>query len=159
MMRAIDFEHVNEQALICPQGRSVCGQMSIEFVVMFPVMLAIALLAFNATLFLSECASFDRMFREAVCVFAPSPASDQEQGQICAQIEGELDYFTKKDHLSCSVAASSHSEGLTTYTGTLLFTPSLFGAYPITGAFGVQLTPISHSVDMNVDVYKPGVFL
>ena len=40
------------------------GQMTIEFALLFPVMLMIALIACNSILFLSECASFDRIFRE-----------------------------------------------------------------------------------------------
>ena len=59
------------------------GQMTIEFALLFPVMLMIALIACNSILFLSECASFDRIFRESVCVFAPSPASEETTGQIC----------------------------------------------------------------------------
>ena len=66
------------------------GQMTIEFALLFPVMLMIALIACNSILFLSECASFDRIFRESVCVFAPSPASEETTGQICAHIEEAL---------------------------------------------------------------------
>lgn len=82
------------------------GQMTIEFALLFPVMLMIALIACNSILFLSECASFDRIFRESVCVFAPSPASEETTGQICAHIEEALAQFNERDYLSCSVSAS-----------------------------------------------------
>ena len=104
------------------------GQMTTEFALLFPVMLMIALIACNSILFLSECASFDRIFRESVCVFAPSPASE-DQG------------------------------GLTTYTATLAFTPTIFGAYPLRRVFDVELSPIEHPITMSVDSYKPGVFV
>lgn len=80
------------------------GQMTIEFALLFPVMLMIALIACNSILFLSECASFDRIFRESVCVFAPSPASEETTGQICAHIEDALAQFNERDYLSCNVS-------------------------------------------------------
>ena len=135
------------------------GQMTIEFAVMFPVMLMIALVAFNSIMFLSQCAAFDRIFRESVCVYAPSPASDQASGQICAQINSELESFQEKDYLECTVASSAQSNGLTTYRGTLAYTPTVFGAYPLRQVFGVALPSIDHTVQMTVDSYKPGVFL
>lgn len=138
---------------------STKGQMTIEFAVMFPVMLMIALVAFNSVMFLSQCASFDRIFREAVCVYAPSPASDQGSGQICAQITGDLDTFQEKDYLDCTVSSSVGSEGLSTYRGSLFYTPTLFGAHPLRQVFGISLPPIEHTVEMTVDSYKPGVFL
>lgn len=135
------------------------GQMTIEFVVLFPVMLMIALIAFNAILFLSECASFDRISRESASVFAVSPESGRSTDQICAQIKGALDTFEQKDYLSCSVSSSNHGGGLTAYTATLLFTPSIFGAYPLRKVFDIELTLIEHSIQIIVDSYKPGVFL
>lgn len=133
--------------------------MTIEFVVMFPVMLMIALVAFNSVLFLAECAAFDRIFREATCVLAPSPASDESPDRICASIEDQLDVFEQKSYLACEVSQSAQTEGLITYTGTLFFTPSIFGAYPIHRVFDVTLQPIQHSLQIDIDAYKPGVFL
>ena len=124
------------------------GQMTIEFALLFPVMLMIALIACNSILFLSECASFDRIFRESVCVFAPSPASEEALAQ-----------FNERDYLSCSVSASEDQGGLTTYTATLAFTPTIFGAYPLRRVFDVELSPIEHPITMSVDSYKPGVFV
>ncbi len=135
------------------------GQMTIEFAVMFPVMLMIALVAFNSIMFLAQCSSFDRIFRESVCVYAPSPASEQAAGQICAQIAAELEPYQEKDYLECTVDSGAQDSGLTTYRGTLAYTPTVFGAYPLRQVFGVALPPIEHIVEMTVDSYKPGVFL
>ena len=133
------------------------GQMTIEFALLFPVMLMIALIACNSILFLSECASFDRIFRESVCVFAPSPASEETTGQICGvKLPAGL---KQSDYLSCSVSASEDQDGLTTYTATLAFTPTIFGAYPLRRVFDVELSPIEHPITMTVDSYKPGVFV
>ena len=135
------------------------GQMTIEFAVMFPVMLMIAVIAFNSMMFLSQCAAFDRLFRNAVCVYAPSPASEQGPDQICALITNDLDAFSEKDSLDCSVSSNGRSDGLVTYTGTLFYTPTLFGTHPLRQVFGVALPSIEHNVQMTVDHYRPGVFL
>lgn len=135
------------------------GQMTVEYAVMFPVMLAIALVACNAILFFSECASFDRIFRESVCVFAPSPASGETSVQTSAQVVAALQSFEERSYLSCAVEASGHGDGLTTYSATLFFTPTIFGAYDLHGAFGVTFSPIEHRISLTVDTYKPGVFL
>lgn len=135
------------------------GQMTIEFALLFPVMLVIALIACNSILFFSECASFDRIFRESVCVFAPSPSSEETTSQICAHIEEALAQASERDYLSCSVSASEGQNGLTTYTATLAFTPTIFGAYPLRRVFDVELSPIEHAITMTVDSYKPGVFV
>lgn len=146
-------------ARVASPVRSQCGQMTIEFVALFPIMLMIALVAFNSMLFLSECAAFDRLFRESVCVFAPSPESATTPAQTCARVEGELSSLSQKSYLSCSVSRSGGSDGLTTFSGTLFYTPSIFGAYPLHRIFDVELTPIQHSVQIVVDIYEPGVFL
>lgn len=135
------------------------GQMTIEFVALFPMMLIIAVIAFNSILFLSECAAFDRIFRESVSVLAPSPASDESSDRVCAQVEEGLDRFTQKAYLSCGVSASGQSDGMIVYSGTLFFTPTIFGAYPLRSVFGVSLSPIEHTTQITVDTYKPGVFL
>lgn len=57
------------------------------------------------------------------------------------------------------VSASEDQGGLTTYTATLAFTPTIFGAYPLRRVFDVELSPIEHPITMSVDSYKPGVFV
>ena len=49
------------------------GQMTVEFVVAFPVLIAVAVVAVNACLFFSECAAFDMVARDGgahVCYVA-----------------------------------------------------------------------------------------
>lgn len=158
-MMSKPHEKLNEANRERSVQRQARGQMTIEFAVLFPIMLMIALVACNSILFLSECASFDRIFRESVCIFAPSPASDQSKEQICAQIEGSLSSFAQTDYLSARVQASSGNDGLTTYSATLFFTPTIFGAYPLRRVFDIELAPIEHTVQITVDTYQPGVFL
>ena len=60
--------------------------MTVELAVVFPVLLAVAVIAVNALLFFSECAAFDRVAREAVRVHAASPACGQGLEQSCALV-------------------------------------------------------------------------
>ena len=62
------------------------GQMTVELAVVFPALLAVAVIAVNALLFFSECAAFDRVAREAVRLHAASPAYGQGLEQSCAQV-------------------------------------------------------------------------
>lgn len=59
------------------------GQMTIEFVVAFPVMLIVAAIAVNACSFFGVCAAFDNDFRDAVRTCATSPAYGQDVAQSC----------------------------------------------------------------------------
>lgn len=134
------------------------GQMTVEFVALFPAMLVIALLATNALLFLSECASFDRVFRNAVCTYAPSPGYQKGTDQSVASVQAALDASFDQEYFDCSVTASGQSDGLYTFEGILTFHPTLFGSGSLGSVFGVSFPVITHSNTLSVDVYKPGVF-
>lgn len=135
------------------------GQMTVEFVIAFPVALVIALCAVNVLLFFSECAAFDRLFRSLVCTYAASPGYEQTVEQSCARIQEALETEMSADYLEIEVQATGGSGGLVTFQGELQFTPSLFGRGSLKGAFGVVFSPLVHYVSLTVDVYKPGVFL
>lgn len=135
------------------------GQMTVEFVAMFPVALVIALIAVNAALFFSECASFDREFRSAVCAQAISPGYGRSVEQSCAVIEGQLAEAYSEEHLAVSVSSEGTAGGMVKFTGELAFFPTLFGKGALTGAFGVSFPPLRHTTALSVDVYKPGVIL
>jgi Flp pilus assembly protein TadG len=157
---------------IALKGRSSClyrndfhkqgaqsGQMTIEFVVCFPVMLVVALIAINALLFFSECASFDRNFREATVSYASSPSYGQTVDNSCAKIKTSIEKVCNGDLVSVDVASSGIEGGLVTFTGTLSFTPTLFGAGSLSSAFGVSFPRLTHQNQIVVDCYKPGVVI
>ena len=135
------------------------GQMTVEFVVAFPAMLAIALVAMNALLFFSECASFDRLARQSICVHAAAPAYGKGGGQIAADIQSELQASFDREWLQVEVEASGASLGHARYTATLGFTPTLFGRSFSGNAFGVRISPLEHQVSMVVDPYRPGAIV
>ncbi|MDO5335484.1 MAG: hypothetical protein Q4F23_05380 [Coriobacteriia bacterium] len=135
------------------------GQMTIEFVVVFPVLLVVALIAVNVLLFLSECAGFDRSFRQEVARLAPSPGYGQGSSEIAGKVESELTHRFDRDYVSVSVSASAGPGGLVTYRGILHFSPTLFGHGSLKGAFGVSFPGFSHAQELVVDQYRPGVLL
>ncbi|MEG1624280.1 MAG: hypothetical protein RR300_05410 [Raoultibacter sp.] len=133
--------------------------MTVEFVVIFPVLIIVAIIAVNALLFFSECAAFDRVARDAVRVYASSPGYGQTSDQACAQIQTSLDAALEEDYLAVEVAVAQGSVGLATYTMTLRFSPTLFGRGGVSQVFGVLLPSLTHRTSLTVDPYKPGVFL
>ncbi len=133
------------------------GQMTIEFVVVFPVLIVVALIGVNALLFLSECASFDRVFRQTVCLYGSSPGYGEDSSQILAKINGELQKNFSHDFETVSVSSAVTSGGLTTYEGQIEFSPTLFGSGSINSVFGVNLPKIKHEEQIIIDVYKPGI--
>ena len=133
--------------------------MTVEFVVAFPVMLAIAVIAVNAVLFFSECAAFDRLARQAVCTYAAAPGYGQGTAQAAASAEADLRQQFNRDYLDVSVSSQGHSPGYVRYTATLSFTPTLVGRQFSGSVFGVSITPLRHSTQLTLDPYKPGAIV
>lgn len=140
-------------------NKQLSGQMTIEFVVMFPVAIIIALVAVNAVLFFSECAAFDRAFSGAVNTYAVSPAYEQGTDQSCALVRSELESAFAADNLSVEVASSGQNGGVVQFSGVLSFQPTLFASGTLGGAFGVSFPSLRHEVKLGVSAYKPGVIL
>ena len=139
--------------------KSCSGQSTVEFAITFPALMIVAVIAINACLFLGDCAAFDRVARQSVRVVATSPAYGQSVGMSISQIQSMLDVSFDRSNLQSSVSANGTSEGFVTFTATLDFSPTLFGLGLKQEVFGVALPHLSHSVDMTVSTYKPGVFM
>ena len=132
------------------------GQMTVEFVIAFPVMMIIAVIALNALLFFSECAAFDRLARQSICVHATSPAYGAGPSQLAAQVQADLESSFGHEWLAVSVESSGKSLGHVRYTAVLDFTPTLAGRSFSGKVFGVAIRPLHHEVSMVVDPYRPG---
>lgn len=138
--------------------RDFDGQMTIEFVVALPVMIAIAVIAVNAMTFFGTCAAFDNDLRDLARVHATSPAYGQDVAQSCVAIEQDLaEAFSSQDNVGVHVSARAASGGHTTFTGTVEFLPTLFGLGLKDSIFGVALPKLVHREEFTVDCYKPGV--
>ena len=139
--------------------RRTCGQMTVELAVAIPAFIAVALVVFNAMLFLENCAAFDRLAKDAVRVHASSPAYGQSASDSAALIQASLQESFSADYCEVSVQSASVSWGFMRYTATLRFTPTLFGR-PFSGVvFSTVLAPLEHSAQLTVDPYRPGAVL
>ena len=143
---------------ICAVGRS-SGQMTVEFVAALPVLLAVAAISVNALAFFGWCAAFDDDFRDLVRVYAASPAYGQGVGDTCAFIERALDERLDAENVSVSVSAHGVSAGHTSFSATLEYMPTLFVLGLKSEVMGVALPKLSHTEELVVDCYKPGVLL
>ena len=139
-----------------PPHRWEGGQATVELMAALPVMIAIAVIVVNATLFLSDCAAFDRLAHQAVRVHAASPAYGQDIQRSRELVEGELARAFDRDNLAVSVSVESVFGGRLEFRATLEYFPTLGLRSEV---FGVELPGLSHTVDFTVDQYKPGVFV
>jgi len=131
------------------------GQMSIEFVIAFPVMLMIALILCNACLCTSECAAFDRLSKDAIRTFGTSPSYEQRINDCAVDIQNHLSTSFEKDYLSVDVQAEQCASNQVRYVAHLNFYPTLFGRTFSGNVFGIQITPISHESSLVVQPYQP----
>ncbi|MGI6105809.1 MAG: TadE/TadG family type IV pilus assembly protein [Raoultibacter sp.] len=139
--------------------KDISGQMTVEFAVAFPVMLAIGLVATNALLFFSECAAFDRIAQEAIREHASSPAYEQTIDQSAALVEQEIACHFERDYLDTSVEVSQSGSGQACFVAQLNFSPNIFGMGVRSEVFGVSLPQLKHSTSLVLSPYKPGVLL
>ena len=130
-----------------------------EFVAALPVLLAVAVISVNALTYFGWCAAFDDDFRDSVRVYAASPAYGQGVGDTCALIERALDERLDAENVSVSVSAHGVSAGHISFSATLEYMPTLFGLGLKSEVMGVALPKLSHTEELVVDCYKPGVLL
>ena len=141
------------------QSRNERGQMTVELAVLFPVVLVLAFVVLNAALFISECAVFDRVARDAVRVYATAPAYGEGVSQCCTNVEGAIRQVLESGHAAVEVSCEGASADLMRYTATLVYTPTLFGMGLRSDFLGVHVPALRHSVSYTVDTYKPGVLI
>lgn len=135
------------------------GQMTVEMAVAMPVLIAVALLAVNALMYLGDCAAFDREARQAVCVYAAAPPYGQTTLGSAGDIEDELRSSFSADNQEVHVVGEYCSGGYVRFDATLTFRPTLFGRSFSGQVFGVSLPSVSHTATLTVDPYRPGVVL
>lgn len=139
--------------------RNSLGQMTVEFVIAFPIMMIVAVVAVNAILFFSDCAAFDRLARQSICTHAAAPGYGQSSGEVASIVESELQGQFDRDYLQVSVSSEGHSPGYVRYTATLSFAPTLVGRRFSGDVFGVRITPLRHRTQLTLDPYKPGAIV
>lgn len=134
------------------------GQMTVGLAVALPVVLAVALVSYNALAFFSECARFDRLARNAVRICAVSPAYEQGVSERAAAVETLVADAMSAEGISVSVAVAA-APGGERYDVVLEYEPTLFGLGLRGNLFGVDLFVLRHEASLTVDSYDPGVLL
>ena len=61
------------------------GQMAVECAFVFPVVAVIAFIVANALVFAGDCAAFDQIVREAVCMQADDGREDSGAAEVRAR--------------------------------------------------------------------------
>ncbi len=133
------------------------GQMTLEFLVVLPAVIAIAAIAVNAGVFFSDCAAFDRIARNATRLYATSPSAEQSADACLALACADIESACDRNNLSVEGRVEAAAWGQTRFTYTLHYQPTLFGFGLKSEVFGVALPALSHSVSLVVDTYKPGM--
>lgn len=137
-------------------GRSH-GQMTMEFMAMFPIMIIVACIAVNAVLFLSVCSGFDVQAKNAIRTYATSPGFGESGASAGPRIQSVLDAEFSSDAVSVSVVSSDAGAGMVRFDATLDYTPNLFGMGIRDSVLGVSLPHLRHTTSLVVSPYKPGV--
>ena len=91
-------------ALLCSRVQADDrGQMTVELLVVLPVVLIVAVVAVNALTFFGDCAAFDRVARNAVRLCAASPAYGQDAGRGAEEVRAVIEEALVRDNLAvCS---------------------------------------------------------
>ncbi len=131
--------------------------MTVELLVVLPVVLIIALVAVNGLAFFGECAAFDRMARDAVRLCATSPGYGESLADSTAQVRSLLEEQLEADNLACEVSAERDVLGHGLFTLKLTYHPTLFGLGLRDELWGVALPALEHRKTFVVDTYKPGM--
>lgn len=135
------------------------GQMTVELCIVFPVVIVIAAIMFNALIFFSDCAEFDRVARNSVRIYSSSIGASEDSASVSASIRDAISQRMVNGEVEMSQSGSIDSGGYTTYRITYRYDPTLFGL-PLRGSvFGVSMPKIEHSIAMCVDPYSPGKWL
>lgn len=133
------------------------GQMTMEFMAMFPIMVIIACIAVNAVLFFSECAGFDVQAKNAIRTYAASPGYGETGATAGPRIQSALEAEFSSDTTSVSVTSSNQDGGMVRFDATLEYAPNLFGLGLRSSILGVSLPHLQHTTSLVVSPYKPGV--
>lgn len=82
--------------------RRSSGQMTVEFAVVFPVLLMVGFISVNALVFLGDCAAFDIVARDAIRLQADD---GQHEAQGCVEICARIEKGLSMEHEAVSVTS------------------------------------------------------
>ena len=131
--------------------RCSSGQMTVEFAVVFPVLLMVGFISVNAFVFLGDCAAFDIVARDAIRLQADD---GQHEAQGCVEICARIEKGLSMEHEAVSVTSERTAAGHIRYVARTAFSPPFLKGVRV---FGVAVTPLEHEVVYVVSPYREGV--
>ena len=147
------------------------AQATVEMAVVTPVLLVLALIAYNVMIFAGAVARFDRVVPDIVLVHAAAPGGEGDESSIDAsatvqaQIQNAMEGYDLQVEVSSEQGTASSDGGLLslsgtfrTYTCTMHYEPwpsSLSIAGVSLGAPAV----LTHERAVTVDPWRPGVVM
>ncbi len=151
--------------------REECAQATVEMAVVTPVLLVLALVAYNVMIFAGAVARFDRVVPDIVLAHAAAPGGEGDESSIDAsatvqaQIQDAMEGYDLQVEVSSEQGTASSDGGLLslsgtfrTYTCTMHYEPwpsSLSIAGVSLGAPAV----LTHERAVTVDPWRPGVVM
>lgn len=138
-------------------GKRERGQATVELAVALPVAIIVAVIAVNALMFFSLCASFDRVARQAICVWVAVPAAGEGAEEGVARVRDELRQAVGAPNVAVDARAERTGANLTRVTARIEYRPTLFGLGIREEVLGVALPPLTHEIALTVDAYRPGI--
>lgn len=147
------------------------AQATVEMAVVTPVLLVLALIAYNVMIFAGAVARFDRVVPDIVLAHAAAPGGEGDESSIYAsatvqaQIQNAMEGYDLQVEVSSEQGTASSDGGLLslsgtfrTYTCTMHYEPwpsSLSIAGVSLGAPAV----LTHERAVTVDQWRPGVVM
>ncbi len=147
--------------------------MVVEFAVLMPVAIVVALIVFNLVQFASSCSRFDRVALDAVTSQGVAPAGNQNTETAVGAVQGALEQGMGDLHVEVSVRAEGPSMGgkgsgheldfpvsplLTRFVCTMRYEPwPRVGS--IAGVHGGSPVALTHERSLTVDRYRAGVIV
>lgn len=131
--------------------RCSSGQMTVEFAVVFPVLLMVGFISVNALVFLGDCAAFDIVARDAIRLQADD---GQREAQGCAETCARIERGLSMEHETVSVTSERTAAGHIRYVARTAFSPPFLKGVRV---FGIAVPPLEHEVAFVVSPYRAGV--
>lgn len=147
------------------------AQATVEMAVVTPVLLVLALIAYNVMVFAGAAARFDRVVPDIVLTHAVAPNGEGDGSSIdaSATVQTQIQHAMEGYDLQIEV---SSEQGATTSDGSLLSLSGTFRTYTCTMSYepwpsslviaGVSLgapATLSHERAVTVDPWRPGVVM
>ena len=157
------------RALRMRAAGSSSGQMAVELACLMPVVLVMALVAFNLVRFVEACALFDRVALDAVVMQGVAPDGEQSLISSVSAVRGSIsEAFAEMPSCEIAVRAVPLSTGsdaglavnplLTRFVCTLRFYPWPL-AFSVGGIDARVPVALTHEKSIVIDRFRPGVVI